>query len=207
MRLILGNKNYSSWSMRAGVAALAFDIHVDVETIWLEEPDALELKKSVSPVGRVPVLIDEDLTIWDSLAICEYWAECFPERGMWPSNAQDRARARSLTAEMHSGFAALRAVMPMNIRATKPTPEIDSELANDLGRVFEIFAEARGPFMFGEFSITDAFFAPVASRLRTYQIDVPTDAADYAQRLLTHPIVLAWVEAGSSEEHSFPLYD
>ncbi len=207
MRLILGNKNYSSWSMRAGVTALAFDIPVEVETIWLDEPDAAAQKRNASPAGRVPILHDGELTIWDSLAICEYWAEQHPDRGMWPRDPEDRARARSLTAEMHSGFTALRTVMPMNLRDTKPTPAIDEALASDLERIFEIFASARDPFLLGEFCIADAFFAPVAMRLRTYQIDVPTDAAEYAQRLLTHAIVLAWDEAAAAEEHRIPIYD
>jgi glutathione S-transferase len=207
MRLLLGNKNYSSWSMRAGVVAAAFDLPVATEMLWLDEPGAAATKRACSPAGRVPILVDGDLTIWDSLAICEYWAERFSDRGLWPGDRADRARARALAAEMHSGFLALRHDMPMNLRSIKPTPDITPSLDADLARLFEIFAGARGPFQLGEFSITDACFAPVATRLRTYQIEVPTDAAAYAQRLLAHPAVVDWVADGAAETRRLPMYD
>ncbi len=119
MELLLGNKNYSSWSMRAGVVADAFDIPVETSMIWLDDPDAAQTKRMHSAAGRVPILKDGDLTIWDSLAICEYFAEKYPKRHLWPQDPGDRARARSLCAEMHAGFPAIREQLPMDLRAHK----------------------------------------------------------------------------------------
>ena len=207
MRLVLGNRNYSSWSMRAGIVAGVFGIPVETEMLWLDEPGSDEAKRRLSPAGRVPILVAGDLTVWDSLAICEYWAELYPERGLWPHDAADRARARSLAAEMHSGFQALRSEMPMNLRATKATPPIGGSLAKDLERVFEIFAGARGTYLHGEFSIADAFYAPVATRLRTYRVDVPEAAHGYMQALLAHPSVVAWTEAACAETQRLAKYE
>ncbi|MCA8957448.1 MAG: glutathione S-transferase family protein [Planctomycetes bacterium] len=207
MELILGNKNYSSWSMRAGLVANAFDLPLELTTIWLDEDGAERRKRDYSPAGLVPILIDGDLTVWDSLAICEYLAEKFPHRELWPVDTQDRARARSLCCEMHSGFSALRQQLPMNIRARKEPRTWPAEVQRDVARIHEIWAEARGPFLFGKFSIVDAYFAPVACRFRTYQVDVPDAAADYYEELLAHDAVRAWTQLGLAESHHMSRYD
>lgn len=207
MELLLGNKNYSSWSMRAGVVAHAFDLPVETSMIWLDEDDAANQKRESSPAGRVPILKDEDLTVWDSLAICEYWAEKFPQRNLWPVDAVDRARARSLCAEMHSGFPALREQLPMNLRAQKEPRQWPEAVVADIERIAEIFGETRRPYLFGEFSVADAFFAPVVCRFETHQVDVPDDAGHYCATLINHPSVRHWIEQASSETRHMSWYD
>lgn len=207
MELLLGNRNYSSWSMRAGVVAHAFDLPVETTMIWLDEPDAAQTKQTRSPAGRVPILIDDDLTIWDSLAICEYFAEQHPERDLWPADPHDRAQARSVCAEMHAGFQAIREQMPMNLRAQKEPRHWSGDVVAEVARLAEIFADAKGPFLFGRFTIADAFFAPIACRFETYQIDVPDDAGHYCATLLGHTSVRHWIELARRETRHMPWYD
>ena len=207
MNLLLGNKNYSSWSMRAGVVVLAFDLPVEFTMIWLDEDDALATKRQHSPAGRVPILEDGDLTLWDSLAICEYFAEKFPDRDLWPADPTRRARARSLAAEMHSGFAALRRDLPVNLRAVKDPRSFSADVEADIARTVEIFASADRPYLCGEFSIADAFFAPVATRFRTYQIELSGAAAAYRDAVLCHPGVRKWIDIAGEETRHMPDYD
>lgn len=208
MQLILGDKNYSSWSMRPWVALRAAGIPFDETTIELDTPTARVEKLRHSPAGRVPVLLRDGFAVWDSLAICEHVAELFPDRGLWPADPADRARARSLCAEMHAGFQALRSELPMNIRRDRALRDGPSATArDDLRRIAEIFTGARGPFLFGEFGIADAFFAPVACRLRGYRIELPDAAGAYAARLLAHPAVEEWCAAARRERHALPGYD
>jgi len=207
MELLLGNKNYSSWSMRAGLVAAAFDLPVTTSMVWLEQPGAAAQKVRWSPAGRVPILRDGSVTVWDSLAICEYLAERFPQRGLWPADRGDRARARSLCAEMHSGFQAMRQNLPMNIRARKPARQWPADVAKEIARLSEIFAGARQPYLFGSFSIADAFFAPVACRFLTYGVDAPGPAGRYCTELLQHPAVRGWIAAATAEAHAIAKYD
>jgi glutathione S-transferase len=181
LQLVIANKNYSSWSMRPWLVLSAFGIPFEEIRIALDQPDTAREIAKFSPSGRVPVLIADGLTIGDSLAICEYLAEAFPEYGMWPADARARAVARSACAEMHSSFAALRRDMSMNIRARRPGEGRTPEAQGDIGRICEIWESALleygqrdgSGFLFGEFSIADAFFAPVVMRFITYDVMLP----------------------------------
>jgi glutathione S-transferase len=211
MRLVIGNKNYSSWSMRPWVLMKQLGIPFDEEKLRLDftpgSPFRTRLAQ-VSPAGKVPVLLDGDLAVWDTLAIVEYLAEKFPQHGVWPGDAKARARARSLCAEMHSGFGALRSKCPMNIEAS--LPEVGRQLLaeegvqRDLARVTALWSQALrdsgGPFLFGGFSAADAFYAPVVARLRTYALPVPPDVADYMARVWAAPGVAAWVADALTEQ-------
>jgi glutathione S-transferase len=215
MQLVIGNKNYSSWSMRPWVLMTHFDLPFEEVKMRIDgyEPGS-EFKRRIgafSPAGRVPVLIDGELTVWDSLAISEYLAEKFPQRRLWPEDAHRRARARSVVAEMHSGFSALRSHFGMNVEARLPevgARVLESEPAAraDLQRVTALWedalAESGGPFLFGEFSIADAFYAPVVTRLQTYGLPAPAAATDYMARVLATPAVAAWMR-GALEEKDF----
>ena len=212
MQLVIGNKNYSSWSMRPWVLmrqlGLAFD---EVKLRFDFEPDS-PFRQAVarfSPAGRVPVLVDEGFAVWDSLAIVEYLHERFPDRGVWPAAAQDRARARSLAAEMHAGFGALRSRCPMNIEASLPDvgqrvmAEQPAAVA-DLARIVQMWTEALeasgGPFLFGAFSNADAFYAPVCMRLRTYALPLVESTRRYVDRVSSLPGVAAWIEDALAEQ-------
>ncbi|HEY4065693.1 MAG TPA: glutathione S-transferase family protein [Burkholderiaceae bacterium] len=215
MQLVIGNKNYSSWSMRPWVllkqAGIAFDevmVRFDAFTPGSEFKSRLA---SLSPTGRVPVLIDGDLTVWDTLAIAEYVAEKYPAMRLWPKDATARARARSVCAEMHSGFGALRSHFPMNVEASlaEVGARVLAEQAGvraDVERLVQMWtallAEHRGPMLFGEFSVADAFFAPIVMRLRTYGVPVPEPVEAYMLRVCALPGVAAWI-ADALAEHDF----
>jgi glutathione S-transferase len=201
LALLIGNKNYSSWSLRPWVALRHSGLPFSEERVAMDRPEFAERVRRWSPAGRVPVLRHGERMIWDSLAICEYLAETFPEKSLWPRDPDLRARARAVSAEMHSGFQALRSQMPMNIRVERkaaPTPE----LAADLARIREIFAAARGPFLFGEFSIADAMFAPVAFRFATYGV-----SDRYAESLLRTPALREWADAAAREPEKIEKYE
>jgi glutathione S-transferase len=218
MQLVIGNKNYSSWSMRAWVLMRSLEIGFDEVRLSFAVGLGAGFAASVgrySPAGRVPVLIDDDFAVWDSLAIAEYLHEKFPERGVWPAAMRARARARSICAEMHAGFAALRSACPMNIEASMPEVGerlwAESEaLRADIARLEALWAEALqasgGPFLFGAFSAADAFFAPVALRLRTYALPVSAATRAYTQRLIAAPGPAAWI-ADALQEHEFVVED
>lgn len=212
--LILGNKNYSSWSMRPFVLMRQLGIPFTSETIWLDTDTARDQKLARSPAGRVPILTHSNLTIWDSLAIAEYLAETFPDAGVWPADRRTRARARSLCAEMHAGFADLRAELPMNCRARKERRERSAATTRDIARIQQIFTDTRrewgagGPFLLGAFCAADAFFAPVVSRFVTY--DVPVEdrtAAAYQDTMLALPALQEWFAAAEGETRSLPHTD
>jgi glutathione S-transferase len=165
----------------------------------------------VSPVGKVPALVDGDLAVWDTLAIAEYLAEKFPDKQLWPADVKARARARSICAEMHSGFAALRSACPMNIEASLPEigqlacrdkPAVRADVARLVAMWSELLAQHGGPMLFGAFSVADAYFAPVVMRLKTYALPVPGDIAAYMGRVCALPGVQAWVQ-GALAEHDF----
>ena len=204
-KLIIGNKNYSSWSLRAWLLLTEAGIDFDEHLILLDtETSAAEIA-AFSTAGRVPVLQLGDLTVWDSLAIAETVAERWPEKQLWPADPDERAHARSISAEMHSGFPYLREHMPMNCRAMGRKVHLLDELGEDIDRVIAIWAEChrrygdRGGWLFGNFSIADAMFAPVVLRLRTYGINLPESAGFYPHRLLESKAMQAWLATAECE--------
>jgi glutathione S-transferase len=206
-RLIIGNKNYSSWSLRAWLALKGAGIPFDETVIPLDRQETADEIARYSGAGRVPILIDGDLTVWESLAIIEYLAERHPEAGIWPASARARAVARAVSNEMHAGFASLRSALHMNIqRPARPHPGgIAAPVAADIARVCEIWRAMRaefgadGPFLFGRFSAADAMFAPVATRFRTYAIDVGPGERAYMDSVLALPALAEWQSAAALE--------
>lgn len=212
-KLYIGNKNYSSWSMRPWVLMKQAGIPFEEVMVRFDSFDADSKFKNViaaiNPVAKVPVLVDGDLVVWDTLAIAEYLAETFPEKQLWPRDAADRARARSVCAEMHSGFSGLRGHCGMNLEAS--LPEVGArlmkevpEVASDLARIVQMWTgllEAHGgPLLFGEFSIADAYFAPVGTRITTYGLPVPPHITAYIERVQALPGVKAWIDGGLAEK-------
>lgn len=203
MKLIVANKNYSSWSLRPWLVMRHFGIAFEEELARLDGAGWKAHLQAVSPTGRVPVLIDGDLAIPESLAIIEYLAERFPELRMWPADPAARAVARALAAEMHAGFSALRAAAPMNLRAALPGRVDPDAIAEDLRRIEEIWrtypGQSGGPFLFGAFSAADAMFAPVATRLETYAIEVAPATRAYMDAILALPAFIEWKRAALEE--------
>lgn len=205
MILTIGNKNYSSWSLRAWLLLRESSIDFEEHRIALDTPTTQRELLDVSAAGRVPVLRLGDLTVWDTMAIAETIAERWPEKALWPVDAASRAHARSICAEMHSGFAALRSAMPMNCRAMGRKVEVTDELGDDISRIIAIWTDCQrqysehGDWLFGDFSIADAMFAPVVLRFRTYGIDLPESAKLYPRRLLQSEAIQAWLLAAESE--------
>jgi glutathione S-transferase len=217
MKLYIGNKNYSSWSMRSGVLLDAFGMAYEEVMLRLDfTPGAAwrQTLATVSPAGKVPVLVDDDgFAVWDTLAIAETLADRFPQHAIWPRDARARARARSLCAEMHAGFTQLRTVCPMNIEAFFPEVGAklwadDAALRADVTRLDAAWRDALvasgGPFLFGAFSAADAFFAPVAIRLSRFGLPVSEPAAAYRDALLAHPAVQAWIADALREQDFLP---
>ena len=204
-KIVLGNKNYSSWSLRGWLALKRCCVAFDEEVVPLYQDDWRARLLAVSPAGKVPVLLHGERTIWDSLAIVEYLAELFPEAGLWPEDREARALARAVAAEMHAGFAALRNAMPMNFRGDVEAPPSDGAVDADIARVVEIWQDCRdrfgagGPFLFGVFSAADAVYAPVAQRFAAYHVDVPEAAAAYRDAVLAWPDIEEWRRAAVAE--------
>ncbi|AKU24967.1 glutathione S-transferase family protein [Massilia sp. MB5] len=212
LTLVIGNKNYSSWSMRPWVALVAFAIPFNEVRVLLDQPDTSNKIADYCASGRVPVLLAGEMTIWDSLAICEYLAEQFPDKHLWPQDVAARAMARSVCAEMHSSFASLRSTMAMNIKRSYPGKGRTPATQADIGRISEIWEEClsrfgHNHFLFGEFSLADAFFAPVVTRFKTYGVSLPPALSAYCARVLAHPAVARWVEEALAETESAPLHD
>ncbi|MDA0369756.1 MAG: glutathione S-transferase family protein [Proteobacteria bacterium] len=207
LTLVVGSKNYSSWSMRAGVALSHCGVPYDEIVIPLDGPDTPQRIADYSRAGRVPVLIDGENPIWDSLAIIEYLAEKFPESQLWPSDPMARAIARSVSAEMHAGFTNLRTELPMNCRRCYEGFRISDLVARDIDRICEIWRETRsrfgqrqnGEFLFGPFGGADAMFAPVASRFVTYGVSTDATVTAYVDALLKSPAVQTWMDAAHTE--------
>ncbi len=204
LTLVIGNKNYSSWSMRPWVALTAFGIPFNEVRVLLDKPDTATRIAEFSAAGRVPVLISGDITIWDSLAICEYLAEQFQEKHLWPQDVAARAMARSVTAEMHSGFGDLRSAMSMNIKMNLPGRGRTPGAQGDIGRISEIWEECLSrfghhQFLFGDFSIADAFFAPVVMRFKTYGVALAPALQAYCDRMQAHPAIARWVREALAE--------
>jgi glutathione S-transferase len=219
MKLVIGNKNYSSWSMRAGVLVRALGLPFEEVKLRFDFGPGSPFRTAVarvSPAGRVPVLVlDDGFAVWDTLAIAETLADRFPAAGVWPADPNLRARARSICAEMHSGFGALRNHCPMNIEAS--LGEIGQRIwteqeavRQDMARIEQIWAEALaasgGPFLFGRFGAADAFYAPVAMRVRGYALPVSGASRAYVERLAAHPAVAAWI-ADALAEHDYIAED
>lgn len=220
LQLFIGNKNYSSWSMRPWVllrqAGIAFEeVRVRFDSFDPDSQFKARLKQ-VSPVGKVPVLVDDGFPVWDTLAIAEYLAERFPDRHLWPADPKARARARSVCAEMHSGFSALRSHCPMNIEATlhdmgriiwRDQAGVRADMARISGLWSELLAaQPPGSLLFGAFTIADAYFAPVCMRIRTYGLPVAADLQAYVDRVAALPGVKAWIDDALAE-HDFIPFD
>lgn len=215
MELYIGNKNYSSWSMRPWLILEHFQIPFQEYVVFFDDfqPDHLfkQTMIKISPTGKVPVLVDGELVIWDSLAICEYLADRFPDRGLWPEDPVQRAQARSACAEMHSSFSQLRSLCGMNIEAdlSKVGQQLWAEhaaLRQDVARIEQIWAmREEKAFLFDHhFTIADAFYAPVVMRLRTYQLPISAQTQQYCETICNVPAVQHWVNA-ACQEHQFVL--
>jgi len=212
LKLYIGNKNYSSWSMRPWVLLKQAGIPFEEVGVRFDSfaPDS-RFKNTVNaltPTGKVPVLVDGDLVVWDTLAIAEYVAEQFPDKILWPRDPAHRARARSVCAEMHSGFVGLRSHCPMNIEASlaatgaliwRDQAAVRADVARLIAMWQELLSAHGGPLLFGNFTIADAYFAPVCTRLKTYALPLPAAIAAYVARICELPGVKAWMDAALAE--------
>lgn len=203
MRLVIGNYNYSSWSLRAWIGLKAFGFDFDVVRVPLYGAGAKEEIFRHSPAGKVPILEDGDTLVWDSLAILEYLAEHNPR--LWPSNSRERAAARAISAEMHAGFPNLRQHMSMNVRRRYPGKGRTPEVLGEIGRIEQIWSQAKGPFLFGPFTAADAMYAPVVLRFRTYDVQVSNRA--YMEAVLALPAMKEWIAAAEREAESIAQFD
>lgn len=207
-QLIIGDKQYSSWSLRAALALDLAKVPYTELLITLNQPDTRQRILAHSATGKVPLLKSEHGTIADTLAIAEYLAERHPEANLWPSDIAARAQARSACAQMHSGFFALRGHMPMDLGHDQALDTVPLEVQIDIDRIVALWSECRlsakstGPYLFGELSLADAFFAPVAVRLRTYRVVLPAAAAAYVEAIYQWPAFKAWQQAGLAERAS-----
>ena len=213
LKLYIGNKNYSSWSMRAGVLLLQAGIPFEEIKLRFDSFDAGSAFKNtihaLTPTGQVPVLVDGELVVWDTLAIAEYLAEQFPEKALWPRDKAARARARSLCAEMHAGFTGLRGHCPMNIEASLPDigalvwrdqATVRADLARLVAMWQGLLDQHGGPLLFGKFTIADAYYAPVCMRLATYALPVPPAISAYVERVSALPGIKAWIDEAKAEQ-------
>jgi glutathione S-transferase len=206
LTLVIGDRNLSSWSLRAWLAMKATGAPFQEVMVRLDRPETKEEILRYSPSGRVPALRHGALTIWDSLSIAEYLAERFPEARLWPEDPGARATARSVVAEMHSGFAALRRNMPMDCRASRPGEGMAEGVAEDIDRIVDIWTVCRhcfgrsGEYLFGSFTVADAFYAPVVSRFVTYGVRPSSEAAEsYTDAIWRSPWMKEWVEGARAE--------
>ncbi len=210
-KLVIGNKNWSSWSLRPWVAMTAAGIPFEEISIPLRRMESRSLILEHSPSGTVPALKTPDLTIWDSLAIIEFIAERHPSARLWPEDAGARAFARSISAEMHSGFYLLRREMPMEVLSMYPTPDISDGVKVAIRRIVDIWKTTRaeygvdGPYLFGAFSAADAMYAPVTTRFQTYNVNLADfgddgSASAYARAVLEHPAMQLWCDGAKSEQ-------
>ncbi|MGL5871260.1 MAG: glutathione S-transferase family protein [Xenococcaceae cyanobacterium] len=213
LTLIIGNKNYSSWSLRPWIAMKQFGLDFDEIRISLYNLETSTQIKKYSPAGKVPILIHNNVTIWDSLSILEYLAEEFSELNWWPKDKIARATARSISAEMHSGFLPLRHNMPMNCRAKFPGIDIKPEVKKDIDRITNIWQECRekyrsqGDLLFGKFSIADAMYAPVVLRFVSYGVPLNSICQQYLDSILELPALQEWIAAGKSETETIPEFE
>jgi len=211
LTLVIASLRYSSWSVRAWLALTHAGARFDTKIIGLlTEPDWKEHILTYSPAGKFPVLLIDDLVIHESLAICEWANERFPDAGLWPEDPMQRARARSVSTEMATGFEKIRENMPMHDHARVPGFEPDDETRAQIEHLFGLWQDclrvSGGPYLFGDFCIADCMYLPMASRLRSYNILLTDTAADYSQALWSHPTIRAWTEAARSGP-AIPVYD
>lgn len=215
--LVIGNRNYSSWSLRGWLMARAAGIEFEEIVVPLDLPDTQATIRKHSPSGRVPVLLHRGLAVWESLAIAEYLNDIRPEAGLWPASVSARAHARSISTEMHAGFTELREKMPMNIRASMPgkgmTPAVRAEIERitsmwrDCRKRFSGAAARDDGFLFGAFCAADAMYAPVVTRLRTYGVPMDTDTDAYCRAVLAYPPMKEWVDAARNEPWLIEKYE
>ncbi|TCT08335.1 glutathione S-transferase [Tepidamorphus gemmatus] len=205
MKLVIGNKNYSSWSLRPWLAMSVAGIAFEEDLVPLDQPDTRTRLLARSPAAKVPILIDGDVTVWESLAILEYLAERFPDAGLWPADPAARAHARAISSEMHAGFSALRSACPMNLRKRFGWRDRGAEVTRDVARVQQLWSDCRrrfghdGPFLFGDFTAADAMYAPVVARFDGYSIPVDEEAGAYMAAVMDLPAFRAWKAAGIVE--------
>jgi glutathione S-transferase len=211
MKLVIGNKNYSSWSMRPWLALKASGLAFEEEVIALDRPGTQARIREHSPTGKVPVLIDGLVTVWESLAIIEYVAEKAPGAGLWPKGAAARAHARAISCEMHAGFPALRKFMPMNLwREKRPRGDVPDDVRADIMRVTGLWHDTRarfgydGSFLFGAFSAADCMFAPVVTRLDTYAVPVDAGTRAYMSAVIRHRHFADWLKGAMAEQRMGP---
>ncbi|MDX2288691.1 MAG: glutathione S-transferase family protein [Hyphomicrobiaceae bacterium] len=213
MHLVIANKLYSSWSMRPWLVLKAFAIPFEETVIPLRQPDTAERIKAFSPTGKVPVLIDGEAVVWESLAIISHLADRFPELPVWPAGHAARAHAKAISMEMHAGFQALRQGCPMNLGKRFATPPLSDDLNANIARLEEIFVGTRGrfgqsgPYLFGTFTAADAMFAPVVTRLDTYQLPVSSETRAYMDAVMRHPAFVAWQTAARAEPWTIDAYE
>ena len=210
--LYCGNKNYSSWSLRAWLMLRRFDIPFTEHMVSVSGKGVSEQHRAYSDNGLVPCLHDGETRVWESIAIAEYLAERHP--GMWPADGAARAHARSVSAEMHAGFVALRGAMPMNIKMRLPAAERETDVQADIDRITHIWQQARarfgvprGPYLYGNFSIADAMYAPVVWRFATFSVDLPDSAAAYRDTMLADPAMQQWQREALAEKVTLAAYD
>lgn len=203
MKLLIGNRNYSTWSLRPWLVLRHFEISFDDEVLPLSGSGWRENLAARSPTAKVPVLLDGDLVVPETIAIIEYLADCFPDRAIWPADRTDRALARAAAAEMHGGFSALRTHAPMNLRASHPGKVDLDAVRKDLHRIETLWggllARSGGPYLFGAFSAADAMFAPLATRLRTYDLPVSDTAGRYVEAIYALPAFQDWLSMALQE--------
>jgi glutathione S-transferase len=203
VKLLIGNRNYSTWSLRPWLVLKHFDIPFEDEVLQLSGEGFRDRLAERSPTSRVPVLIDDDLVVPETIAIIEYLADRFPDKPIWPSSLADRARARAASAEMHAGFSALRSHAPMNLRASHPGKVSADAIRKDLHRLETLWGDlldrSGGPFLFGEFTAADAMYAPVATRIRTYALPVSDRATAYVEAIYSLPAFQAWLSLALKE--------
>jgi len=203
--LVIGNKNYSSWSLRPWLAMKYFKIPFKEVLVPLYEGDYRQKILKYSPAGKVPALVSENVVVWDSLSICEFLAETFPKKNLWPKEKKARAAARSVCAEMHSGFTALRKNCPMDVRAVKAAFNIPADAKKDANRIITIWENCQrqfgknGEFLFGDFTIADAFYAPIVWRFNTYGVKFSGVAKQYFNLMLQLPEMKEWKSAAQKE--------
>ena len=215
--LVIGNKNYSSWSLRGWLMAKLADIDFEEIVVPLDLPETQSSIRKHSPSGRVPVLLHRGLAIWESLAIAEYLNDIKPEAGLWPASIASRAHARAISSEMHAGFLELRTHMPMNIRASYPGKGMTPGVRADIERITGLWRDCRkrfagafdkdDGFLFGTFGAADAMFAPVVTRFRTYGVKVDKDTDAYCTAVMSHPAMKDWIDAAKHEPWLISAYE
>jgi len=215
--LVIGNKNYSSWSLRGWLMARTAGIEFEEVVVPLDLPETQPTIRKHSPSGRVPVLLHRGLAVWESLAIAEYLNELKPEAGLWPAAVAARAHARAISSEMHAGFADLRNNMPVNIRASYPGKGLTPAVRADITRITSMWRDCRkrfagaapkdDGFLFGTFGAADAMYAPVVTRLRTYGVTVDSDTDAYCKAVLAQPAMKEWIDAAKNEPWLIAAYE